>query len=122
MKKVIFTLIFSAILSSSAYAADKWSKHEKFLLGAALSTTIVDWGQTRDISKNPDKWSEANLILGNHPTTREVDLYFISALIVEAGVAHLLPSKYRGKFLLAVTILETVCIINNHSAGIRINF
>lgn len=122
MQYVILAVVFSLFLSTNAYAADEWDKYDKYLLGAAVTTTILDWGQTRDIAKNPNKWSEANPILGNHPTTGEVDLYFVGALIAEVGVAHILPSKYRKGFLVGVTLVETICIIHNHGAGIRINF
>lgn len=88
-------------------------------IAIATSTLAIacDWGQTRQSAsryQNMPNWTayEANPILGGHPTTTDVDLYFLSAVALNAAAWLLLPSKYRS-IVGIVAVTETVQAIDN---------
>jgi hypothetical protein len=110
-------------LSTNINAGERdWDKTDYTLLGIATATLIADWGQTRSIAKNEDKWKELNLILGEHPSVGRVNTYFATSILATAGVAYLLKDNYRKGFLLGIIILETVVVIRNQSLGIHFSF
>lgn len=91
------------------------------LYGTALGTLVVDWGQTRAIVKDP-KRHEKNPILGPHPTLEQVDTYFPAIILGTAISYPLLKPSMRPYFYGAITLLESIVIINNFKSGLHINF
>jgi len=84
---------------------------------------MADWGQTRYIAHHPDQYYEAfNPILGNHPSTRKVDAWFLGALAVNNGIMIVLPKKHRPYYAGAVTAVETYFVISNNQIGIKVDF
>ena len=94
------------------------------ILWAVMNMAIVvDWGQTRYIVHNPQRYHEAfNPILGEHPSTRKVDAWFLGALAVNNGVMVALPKKYRPYYAGAVTAVETYFVVSNNQIGIKVGF
>lgn len=82
---------------------------------------VIDWGQTRYISKH-DEFYETNPILGSNPSTEFVDIYFAVTLIGHTAVSYLLPAKWRRRWQAFTTVLETVVTANNQSIGISVGF
>lgn len=81
----------------------------------------IDWLQTRQIAKNPDKWTEEwSWVLDEHPSEKAVDNYFAGAIAGNILIHKLLGEKERKAFGAALTALELGAIINNHNLGIRI--
>jgi len=109
------------LLPASVHAGD-WDKTDTALLTSALVVTAVDWGQTRTIARNPDRFHEHNPFLGSHPSTGAVDKYFTVAMLGTVGIAIALPQTQRRWFLGGVTFLETVVVISNDRIGIRASF
>jgi hypothetical protein len=70
MNKLILTvfliLIASPVQAEYRFAQD-WTKTDTVLEAVYAGLTIVDWGQTRDIAKHPQQYSEMNPLLGKHP-------------------------------------------------------
>jgi hypothetical protein len=99
-----------------------WDKTDRVLLGTALGSIALDWGQTRDIAKHPERFVEHNPILGAHPSVGAVDRYFIVSMAGTVGVAAVLPATYRKWFLGGVTVLETAIVIDNRHLGLRVRF
>ena len=61
-------LIFAALLLVSfSSQADEWTESDIKYEAAYLALHTVDWGQTRNIAKNPSRYSEVNPVLGKHP-------------------------------------------------------
>ena len=136
MKTIL--LIILLVLPCNVYAADKWSAEDKILASVFTVATVVDWGQTRDIVKNnKDKcttyddgsywcdyayYEKTNVFLGKKPTMGEVDTYMPIAILATLGIAHVLPEKYRSKFLYGMSFLELGTIYNNNKIGLKINF
>jgi len=103
-------------------AADPWTKEEKWVAGAAVGLTIIDWGQTRHIAKNPDKYFERNGVLGDHPSKKDVDTYFAAYIALQLLIGHNLSHKWRTPFLGGVALVEAGYVVHNHIMGIRVDF
>ena len=76
---------------------------------------LVDLLQTRYISKNPDKFSEINVILGEHPNLPAVNLYF-AVWFIGMGVLYYFSLVY---ILAAVAIMEIYVTVRNYKLGIK---
>lgn len=84
-KAVAITAVSLAILSFGsikAMASDwkfgkDWSKEDTAYQLAFTAALGADWSQSRYITKS-QKFHEKNPILGKHPSTSEVDAYFIA--------------------------------------------
>lgn len=105
-----------------AHATDRsWSPADIALGVTSTTLHIVDWGQTRHISRNPDRWIETNKVLGMHPSVFEVDRYFILYGAAVAALAHAFP-EYR-RVILAIHIgMHAQAVSSNYSIGIRVNW
>ena len=78
-----------------AHAADEWTREdtERQLLYTAIH--MIDWGQTRHVARHPEKFKESNLILGDHPSVSEVDMYAAASLTASWIIAYKLNKKNR---------------------------
>ncbi len=118
-------LLLLALVVFTPYCAggrNKWSTQDKTLEGTYQVLHVLDWGQTRDIAKNPDKYYEMNPILGKHPSTTEVDIYFITTAILHPIVTHLLPNTWRPWWQGITISVSGVCVVNNFAVGIKMDF
>lgn len=122
--KIVLMILFLA-LTSPAHA--DWTKTDTaFQVGYSI-LHVIDWGTTRDIAKNPNKFHELNPILGKHPSVGEVDTYMTLSLIGHTVVSSLLPSEYKGwhvrRWWQGMTIgFKGGLVINNFSIGLKVNF
>jgi hypothetical protein len=83
---------------------------------------FIDWGQTLEIARQPDRYFERNKILGSHPSVGEVNTYMAITAVTHAVVSYLLPKKYR-KYWQHLTIYESLsCVVNNFNLGLRVRF
>ena len=101
---------------------DKWSKRDIALEAAYIALHTVDYLQTRQIAKHPDKWHERNPVLGRHPSVGEVGTFFLGTAIVQLGVAHLLPEKYRVWWISGNLISQVAVVGNNFNVGIGVKW
>jgi hypothetical protein len=98
---------------------DKWDKVDKGLAVSALVLTIGDWAQTRNISRNPERFCErSNPVLSHHPQTQDVDLWFGGMTLAGLVVAHVLPASYRKVWLGGWVVMEGWMVVNNDGLGI----
>jgi hypothetical protein len=111
-------LLLLAFLSSSCFA-DPWTSEDTYRQTAFFILDAADWAQTRNIARNPDKWTETNPLLGAHPSVRQVDWYFVSASLMHFGIAYLLPSKYRSSFQMLSIGVELGAVSRNFRIGVR---
>ena len=134
MKKILIILLF---IPSLLYA-DEWTKEDMSLATIFTLSTIIDWGQTRDIVKNnKDKctpykngsrhcdyayYEKTNIYLGKNPSMGKVNTYMPLAIIGIITISHFLPDNIRTKFLYGMSFLELGTIYNNHKIGLKINF
>lgn len=99
-----------------------------------LSSLLIglDWGQTNaNINKAPIYnsatgrmvfYTEENFALGLNPTNRQVNQYFVGALVANAGIGFMLPKKYRNTYWKTVSIYQAGITKKNDSIGISATF
>lgn len=121
MNKFLILLALIIPLNSEAQFAN-WSPTDKALLATSTALLVADWGQTRYIAKNPDRFHEKNPLLGKHPSVGEVDGYFVTAIIGNYLLADVIGPTNRKWYLGGVTAMETVVVIRNRGIGIKISF
>jgi hypothetical protein len=110
------------LLPFPCQARDPWDTTDYALAGATLAALAVDWGQTRGIAKNPQRFNETNPVLGTTPSVGKVDAYFVGAMVGTVAVAHLLPGDWRQLFLAGTLAIELGAIQQNRSIGIKMAF
>lgn len=119
---MIRALLLSVTLFFTQFAnAEEWSELDKKLLIASEVLLAADWMQTRQIAKNPDRYYETNPILGKHPSTGEVNTYFISCMVANYYLADWLgdSGNKRTIYLSTVTVVQGVTVRNNYLLGLR---
>lgn len=120
--KKLITLVL--LVASSLALADNraWTTEEKAWLGIAAAFTVADWATTRDLSRRYNEgYYENNPILGKHPSTGRVDLYFVSAGAIGYLIADNLD-QYRKPFLQTWTAVEIYYTNRNLNIGLRMKF
>jgi hypothetical protein len=120
--KLLLLLALVVFTPTNTLAADKWSTQDKSLEATYQVLHFIDWRQTRYIAKNPDDYYEMNPILGKHPSTTTVDLYFIAGAILHPIVTHYLPEKYRPWWQGITITMSGTCVVNNFVVGIKMDF
>ncbi|MFL6565119.1 MAG: hypothetical protein ACJ8G5_09335 [Burkholderiales bacterium] len=120
-RAALLLLVF-VLFPSLCHAGGPWEKTDYALAGAAVAALAVDWGQTRHIAKNPNRFSEQNPILGPSPAVGKVDAYFVGAIVGTVALAHALPSDWRQMFLAGVLTVELGVVQQNRSLGIKMAF
>jgi hypothetical protein len=90
----LFIMILSLLTPSSSYSFGSWNQETTARELCFLFSLSTDWKQTLEISKNPDKYSETNPILGDHPDESKVHTYFATCALIHAFVAYMLPPEY----------------------------
>jgi hypothetical protein len=132
MKLLAVTVL---VLVSCNAQAQEWTRTDTAMLTGALGLLAVDWGQTRDLVRQqeprifmagsgspPREVHEKNPFLGETPSKREVDRYFLLAMAGTAGLSYVLPPTYRRWFLGGVIVVETAVVLRNHELGLRVRF
>lgn len=126
MKRVLFFLILFTCLVELARAdfcsKNEWDTTDKVLLTSAIVADVIDWRQTQQIVKNPTRYHEQNILLGDHPSMGELNRYAIMSIASTVLIADCLPSNWRKTYLGTVIAIEVYTIHNNHNIGIRFGF
>lgn len=121
MKALSISLIIF-LFTSLALASDHWTKTDSLYQISYSLLHVMDWGQTLEISRNPDRWEETNPILGEHPSTGSVNTYFATTLLAHAAISYLLPGEYRRIWQVLWIGIEGGTVVRNYSIGIRCQF
>lgn len=117
MIRLILILMLALPLPSMA-----WNKSDTQRETIWQLIHVVDWGQTVDIAKNPNRYSEINPLIGEHPSVNDVHRYMIASSLTHYLVSRTLKPRYR-KYWQYITIGMTGTLIaHNYSVGLRINF
>ena len=111
---ILAVLLFISIPSF----ADEWTSADTKREVAFQALLAIDFAQTRNISAHPDQWYEQNNYLGSHPTIGAVNRYFLVGSVLHAGIAYLLPEKYRAPFQLVTIGIEVGATVHNYSIGV----
>lgn len=122
--------------ASSAMAGQFWSQNRTTngLIVSANILMFVDWTHTRYIADNPDKFHERGVaaeFIGEHPTTGQVNAYFVASLLAMNGIGYLLPESAetfgvrwnpKKSFYLGASLYEGYFVQQNYVLGIRGEF
>ena len=112
-------LLFSTLTWADNRA---WTESEKTWGIVTANLMLLDYTTTRDMTHRYNEgYQEYNPILGTHPGTSQVDLYFVTAGLATWLIADNLD-EYRKPFLQAVSAVELVCVGNNLRIGLRVRF
>lgn len=84
-----------------------------------LTLHTMDWMQTREIAKHPEKWKEANPLLPDHPNIGEVNRHFLFLGLAHAAIANYLPKEKRELFQNITIGIESGIVARNYYIGIR---
>lgn len=120
MKKYI--LLTFLTFSTSTYAFELPSDDTLYTVGTLM--IVADWAQTKQISRNPDRWDEINPILGEEPHPDRVDAYFAIATIGYNVVGRKFVNTPTKKVLYhgSIMLMQGWALTNNVSLGVRMKF
>ena len=119
MKTIILVCILTALpVSPRASWTDIDTGRE--ILWQSLH--VIDWGQTLDIARQPERFHEHNVLLGGHPSPRAVNNMMIWTGLAHGVVSRVLPSDAR-KWWQWMTIAGCAYyVMQNHKLGIKVRF
>jgi len=115
---ILAVLLFISIPSF----ADEWTSADTKREATFQTLWAIDALQTRNIAAHPDQWYEQNNYLGSHPTIGAVNRYFLVGSALHAGIAYLLPEKYRAPFQYGTIAIEVGYVAHNFSLGVQAKF
>ena len=121
IKKILAATL---VLFSTTILADNraWTGEEKAWLGTAAAFTVADWATTRNLTRRYNEgYYENNPILGKHPSTGRVDLYFVTAGLLGYAIADNLDQN-RKLFLQGWTAVEIFYVNRNLNLGLKMKF
>lgn len=107
-------LIFLITMFVTACTPTAWRRVDRAALVTSTLSLACDWGQTRSAAN--EGWTgrfEANLIMGESPSTKVVDAYFSLALVTNIVVWAVLPPRWRSLFSGTVTLAQANAITGN---------
>lgn len=131
-----FFLAILVLLSGCASA--QWTTGDTIRQGAVVALQTADYLQTRHIVADRDpqyvdlgggasvqysepryRYRELNPILGERPTTEQVNAYFAASIVGNALISCLLPPSWRVPFQYISIGYEAAFVVNNFSVGVR---
>lgn len=87
---------------------------------AAATLHAVDYLQTREIARNPDRFYERNPLLGRHPSQTAVAGYFLGTGVLLYTACN---SGWGGDWLKYGWIaVEVGAVANNVAIGVKLRF
>jgi len=88
---------------------------------AAQGLLLVDWAQTREISRNP-AFAEANVFLGPDPSITAVNRYFAIVSAIHWAVTLHLEGEQRKTWQNVTITIGALNTYRNHSYGVKMDF
>ena len=124
MKRV--SMLLSLLLLPVMLGAEEWfeplNRNEVIAETAFVGLAVLDWNQTLQIAKHPDRYSETNPVIGNHPSTERVNLLMPAGIVLHALVTYALPRTYRPFWQYVWIGEETACVYQNWKSGLTVRF
>jgi len=121
MKKLV--VLAWLFLAQITYAdAPSWTQEQQAWGATAGTLLLADWATTRYATRHWEEgYYENNVLLGSHPGTDRVDLYFLIAIPAVYLAADAFP-EHRTVILQIISGLELVAVGNNLRIGWKISF
>ena len=117
-------LIAIALCSQSGHA-DDWNTADTWREGGFQILNLIDWGQTRNIARNPQRLREVQSawLIGSHPSVETVDTLMIASAILHPLVSWALPNgAWRNGWQYVTIGGKFNATVANASIGIKIDF
>jgi hypothetical protein len=124
--KTIFLCIFIFVNVTISCFATNTEYEEK------VSTTfliVTDWATTRNMSKRYNEgYRETGYVMtklyGSHPSTQEVDTYFVGRLLLHYFISNTKALSYgQRKIYYTLTFFDHgSAVVNNLSIGLKLKF
>ena len=120
----IFTALFAIIFYPQPGRADEWRTPDTYREVGFQVLNLIDWGQTRYVARNPDKFQEAESawLIGKNPTVQAVDNLMIASAILHPIIAYYLPHGWREAYQYVTIGGKLNADANNAYIGIKIQF
>ena len=119
---VLLGLLCGPFISTPVSASDPWTSGDVGRESVYQVLHAVDYLQTREIARHPEKYYERNPILGNHPSEGNVALYFAATSLLHLGVAYALPRGLREPFQYVTILIPAGMVAHNFGLGIKIQW
>jgi len=120
--KYLLLILLSFNVYAEGFPEDKLTKN---LMIGANALIVADWAQTRYIAENPDRFHEtgiAEYFIGKHPSTKEVNQYFISSIISANLIGYYLPGDYKKWWWGWIVVYEFDVVNHNRKIGVKFEF
>jgi len=91
-------------------------------ISLAVTSRVLDWGQTRYIVQHPEKFYEMNKKMGDHPSMGTVNRHFSQLIIRDVLMGSILPPPFDHLYLEIGTISEIKAIRHNRNIGVGFSF
>ncbi len=118
MKFILLILIIILPITSHA----EWNKGDTAREVAWQGIHVIDWGQTLEIARHPEKYHELNPILGRHPSVGRVNVYMGLSALGHLGMSYILPKKARLYWQYISIGVSAGCVVNNYKIGLGVKF
>lgn len=115
----VICLLLTFALSSCAVCTGGWTPKDTAMELASEGILAVDWHQTQQIAKQPERFYEHNPILGVHPSIAKVNTYFIGWMVLHPFVSCALPPGSRFWWQALTIGVEGKTVVKNHEIGLK---
>jgi hypothetical protein len=121
MKTLVVILLLLLSLQVQAETRE-WTTEEKVWGAVAGTLLLADWSTTQNMSHRYNQgYYERNPLLGAHPSSSAINLYFLVATPLIFLAADQVP-EYRKTILQATSAVELVVVGNNLRLGLHFQF
>lgn len=115
-------LIFILLILSSSKCYANWNKSDTIREVVWQGIHVIDWGQTLEVARHPEKYHELNPILGRHPSVGRVNVYMGLSAVGHIVISYILPEKARSYWQYVSIGVSGACVVNNFNIGLGIKF
>ena len=122
MKHLITIFLLLISLSAQAAPFDGWTDNEKAVFVASELALLADYKSTSSVLYPDQGYREMNPFLGQQPGHDRLTAYFLTYMIGNYFMADYLGHNDRMRWLLTLTIVESIAAGHNVSIGAKINF
>jgi len=121
MRALLLSLLL--LVPSAAWAWEDWDLETKTMFVASSIAITADWATTRNMTHRYDEgYRELNPILGDYPSTSQVDAYMIGMLVTNYFITDWLPKEHRIFYLSYRTVTHGAAAHNNMQIGLHLKF
>lgn len=129
MKKIMIIIIIIIFISIQSYASEisdvgnglqtkytwqSWTWYNTVLELTFVGFIFIDYQQTYNIViLQPEKHSEKNPILGEHPSLQNLQLYMVSCIFIHSIISFFLPPIWREIWQCITIMIEFSALWNN---------